>query len=137
MGFGHPNARFESTNPENNKPWSSFPDATVNDVNNAVAAAKNAFKSWSLSDVKIRAQYLRAIGDQLKNNAEHIGKIETIDSGKLLKETKFQAEYMKDYFYGTIYDSGSENEKGVYDLMKIVITNNSDLVEPLHVMLQL
>ena len=93
------NQRFESTNPENNKPWSSFPDATVNDVNNAVAAAKNAFKSWSLSDVKIRAQYLRAIGDQLKNNAEHIGKIETIDSGKLLKETKFQAEYMKDYFY--------------------------------------
>ena len=72
------NQRFESTNPENNKPWSSFPDATVNDVNNAVAAAKNAFKSWSASDVKIRAQYLRAIGDQLKNNAEYIGKIETI-----------------------------------------------------------
>ena len=23
------NQRFESTNPENNKPWSSFPDATV------------------------------------------------------------------------------------------------------------
>ena len=60
---------------------------------------KIAFKSWSASDVKIRAQYLRAIGDQLKKNAEHIGKIETIDSGKLLKETKFQAEYMKDYFY--------------------------------------
>ena len=60
------NQRFESTNPENNKSWSSFPDATVNDVNNAVAAAKNAFKSWSASDVKIRAQYLRAIGDQLK-----------------------------------------------------------------------
>ena len=93
------NQRFESTNPESNKPWSSFPDATVNDVNNSVAAAKNAFKTWSLSDVKIRAKYLRAIGDQLKKNAEHIGKIETIDSGKLLKETKFQAEYMKDYFY--------------------------------------
>ena len=68
------NQRFESTNPENNKPWSSFPDATVNDINNAVAAAKNAFKSWSESDVKKRAQYLRAIGDQLKNNAEYIAR---------------------------------------------------------------
>ena len=42
------NQRFESTNPENNKPWSSFPDATVNDVNNAVAAAKNAFRAREL-----------------------------------------------------------------------------------------
>jgi acyl-CoA reductase-like NAD-dependent aldehyde dehydrogenase len=32
-------------------------------------------------------------------HAEILGKTESIDSGKLLKETKFQSEYMKEYFY--------------------------------------
>ena len=81
--------RFDSLNPENNKPWASFPEANANDVNKAIQAAKDAFQGWSKLEVKERAQYLRAIGDLLKENAELLGRTETIDSGKLLKETKF------------------------------------------------
>ena len=91
--------RFDSLNPENNQPWASFPEANTSDVNKAVQAAKDAFGGWSKLKVTERAQYLRAIGDLLKENAELLGKIETIDSGKLLKETKFATEYVREYFH--------------------------------------
>tara|TARA_B100001057_G_scaffold86111_1_gene81971 strand:- start:657 stop:2135 length:1479 start_codon:yes stop_codon:yes gene_type:complete len=94
------NQRFESLNPENNQPWASFPEASAKDVENSVQSAKTAFKnSWSKTSISERAKYLRAIGDKMFENAELLGRIESIDSGKLLKETKFQSEYMKEYFY--------------------------------------
>ena len=92
--------RFESLNPENNQPWATFPEATESDVELSVQSAKTTFKnSWSKTSVSERAQYLRAIGDKMFENAELLGRTESIDSGKLLKETKFQSEYMKEYFY--------------------------------------
>ena len=47
---------------------------------------------------KERAKFLRNIGDQLRENAEHLGKIETIDTGKLFKEIKSQAIYIAEYY---------------------------------------
>ena len=38
-----------------------------------------------------RANYLKAIANQLRENSEMLGKIETIDTGKLFRETKNQA----------------------------------------------
>ena len=45
-----------------------------------------------------RANYLRAIANQLRENAEMLGKIETIDTGKLFRETKTQANYIAEYY---------------------------------------
>ena len=45
-----------------------------------------------------RAKFLRAIGDQLRANAEMLGEIETIDTGKLFRETKKQAIYIAEYY---------------------------------------
>ena len=99
VGAEH-NQRFESLNPENNQPWATFPDASESDVERSVRSAKIAFHDyWSKTTVAERAKYLRAIGDKMFENAELLGKTESIDSGKLLKETKFQSEYMKEYFY--------------------------------------
>jgi aldehyde dehydrogenase (NAD+)/betaine-aldehyde dehydrogenase len=91
--------RFESLNPENNQPWAIFPEASENDVKRSVESAKNAFQTWSKTSVVKRAEYLRAIGDKMFEQADLLGRTESIDSGKLLKETKFQSEYMKEYFY--------------------------------------
>ena len=93
------NQRFESLNPENNQPWAIFPEASENDVKRSVESAKNAFQTWSKTSVAKRAEYLRAIGDKMFEQADLLGRTESIDSGKLLKETKFQSEYMKEYFY--------------------------------------
>ena len=42
---------------------------------------------WKYSNI-IFAHHLKAIAEQLRENAELLGKIETIDTGKLFKETK-------------------------------------------------
>ena len=90
---------FETLNPENNEAWAIVPEATAKDVDKAVNAAQRAFEGeWSKLFPRERAKYLKAIANQLRENAEHLGKIETIDTGKLFKETKTQANYIAEYY---------------------------------------
>ena len=91
--------KIETLNPEINKVWATVPEANEADVDKAVKAAQDAFNgSWSNLHPKERAKFLRNIADQLRTNAEHLGKIETIDTGKLFKEIKTQASYIAEYY---------------------------------------
>jgi len=90
---------FKSLNPENNEPWAVVPEASTKDTDKAIKAAHKAFEGeWSKLFPRDRAKFLRAIAQQLRNNAEHLGKIETIDTGKLFRETKTQATYIAEYY---------------------------------------
>ena len=90
---------FETLNPENNEPWAIVPEANEKDVDLAVKSAQKAFENnWSTLHPKERAKYLIKIANELKANAEHLGKIETIDTGKLFRETKTQANYIAEYY---------------------------------------
>ena len=90
---------FETLNPENNEPWAVAPEASAKDVDRAVKAAQKAFEGeWPKLLPRDRAKFLRAIADQLRKNAEMLGKIETIDTGKLFRETKQQATYIAEYY---------------------------------------
>ena len=91
--------KIQTLNPENNEVWATVPEANEKDVDKAVQSAQNAFEnSWSILHPKDRAKYLRLIADQLRKNAEHLGKIETIDTGKIYRETKTQANYIAEYY---------------------------------------
>ena len=91
--------KIETLNPENNEVWATVPEANEKDVDKAVQSAQKAFEdSWSKIHPRERAKYLKLIADQLRNNAEHLGKIETIDTGKLYRETKTQANYIAEYY---------------------------------------
>ena len=93
------NKKIETLNPENNEVWATVPEANKQDVDHAVKSAQKAFDdSWSTLHPRERARYLRLIADQLRNNAEHLGKIETVDTGKLYRETKTQANYIAEYY---------------------------------------
>ena len=93
------NKKIETLNPENNEVWATVPEANEEDVNKAVIAAQKAFETnWGNLHPAERAKYLRAIADELRKNAEHLGKIETIDTGKLNRETKTQANYIAEYY---------------------------------------
>ena len=90
---------FESLNPENNEPWAVVPEASAKDVDKAVRSAQKAFEGeWPKLFPKERTKYLKAIANQLRENAELLGKIETIDTGKLFRETKNQANYIAEYY---------------------------------------
>jgi acyl-CoA reductase-like NAD-dependent aldehyde dehydrogenase len=93
------NKKIETFNPENNEVWATVPEANEEDVDKAVKAAQRAFeKTWGNLHPTERGKYLRAIADQLRQNAEHLGRIETIDTGKLYRETKTQANYIAEYY---------------------------------------
>ena len=90
---------IETLNPENNEVWATVPEANEKDVDEAVKSAQKAFEnSWSNIHPRDRAKYLRSLSNQLRENAEHLGKIESIDTGKLFRETKTQANYIAEYY---------------------------------------
>ncbi len=91
--------KFKTLNPENNEPWAIVPEANFKDVDKAVKAAQKAFEGeWPKLFPRERAKYLKAIANKLRENAEMLGKIETIDTGKLFRETKTQANYIAEYY---------------------------------------
>jgi len=92
---------FESFNPADGEPWAVIPEASAGDVDSAVRAAHRAFVSgpWSTMLATQRGKLLRRLGDLLAENSELLGKVETTDTGKLLKETRWQATYIADYFH--------------------------------------
>ena len=90
---------FKTLNPENNKPWAKVPEASAEDVDKAVKAAHKAFEGeWSKLLPRDRAKYLRLIGQKLRENSKMLGEIETIDTGKLFRETNKQANYIAEYY---------------------------------------
>ena len=90
---------IETLNPENNEVWATVPEASAKDVDSAVKAAQNAFeKSWANLHPRDRAKYLRSLANQLRDNAEHLGTVETKDTGKIFRETKTQANYIAEYY---------------------------------------
>jgi len=90
---------IKTLNPENNEVWATVPEANAKDVDKAVKAAQKAFEnSWANLHPRERAKYLRSLADQLRENAKHLGTIETIDTGKIFRETKTQASYIAEYY---------------------------------------
>lgn len=92
---------FETSNPFTNKPWARIPAATAEDVDRAVRAAHRAFEEgpWSTMTPTERGHHLRRLADLLAEHADKLGAVETRDTGKMLKETAWQARYVSEYFH--------------------------------------
>ena len=91
---------FDSVNPTNGNVWSKMPEATREDVDRAVQAAYHAFKSgpWSKMLPTERGSCLRKLAELLAEKSESLGRTESIDTGKMLKETRWQAKYIAEFF---------------------------------------
>lgn len=92
---------FDSTSPIDGKVWARIPEATAADVDRAVQAAHRAFSSgpWAGMTPTERGKCLRRLGDLLAEQSESLGRTETIDTGKMLKETRWQAKYIAEFFH--------------------------------------
>ncbi|WP_421693668.1 aldehyde dehydrogenase [Aestuariivirga sp.] len=91
---------FTSMNPSTGEDWAEIPEATADDVNRAVEAAHRAFTEgeWARALPSERGKYLRRLADLLAQKSEELGRTETIDTGKMLKETRWQAKYIAEFF---------------------------------------
>ena len=78
---------FTATNPANRKALAEVAQATREDVDAAVKAAQEAFKSWRHTTPQERAALLNKIADIIDENKEHLAMVETLDNGKPIRET--------------------------------------------------
>ena len=80
---------FEDRNPAN---WDEivgvFPKSTSGDVDAAVEAARKAFESWKRIPVPKRGEILGRAGDIMVEKKEELARLETMEMGKVLKETR-------------------------------------------------
>jgi acyl-CoA reductase-like NAD-dependent aldehyde dehydrogenase len=88
-------------NPATGEDWAEIPEATAADVDRAVKAAHRAFSEgeWARALPTARGKYLRRLADLLAGKSEELGRTETVDTGKLLKETRWQAGYIAEFFH--------------------------------------
>ena len=92
---------FDSINPATGQVWARAPEATVADVDRAVRAADRAFNDgpWASMSPTERGHCLRRLAELLVDQSEQLGHTEAVDTGKMLKETRWQAKYIAEFFH--------------------------------------
>ena len=80
-------AEFNVYNPANGEQLAICAEATKDDVDKAVDAATEAFKTWKTVSQVERADYLLKIAEAIDAHKEYLAQVETYDNGKPIRET--------------------------------------------------
>jgi aldehyde dehydrogenase (NAD+) len=78
-----------------------FPVSTIDDVDRAVAAARNAFDGWRLTPAPKRAEILFKVGEILRRDKDKYTRDMTREMGKVLKEAGGDVQEAIDCTYYT------------------------------------
>ncbi|MBZ0200802.1 MAG: aldehyde dehydrogenase family protein [Ignavibacteriaceae bacterium] len=79
---------FDTINPSNNKKIASVAEASSEDVDVAVKAARKAFKGWANLSGKDRGKYVFRIARLIQERAREFAVIESLDGGKPIRESR-------------------------------------------------
>ena len=94
------NTAFENRNPANTDECiGMFPSSTEEDVNTAVEAAAEAYKSWRLVPAPKRAEILYRAAEILVRRKEDLARDMTREMGKILAETRGDVQEAIDMTY--------------------------------------
>ena len=74
--------KMASYSPSTGEKLADFIDASHADVDAAVEAAQEAFKTWKSVSLEERSNLLLKIADLIDENKEHLAMVETLDNGK-------------------------------------------------------
>ncbi len=92
-------AAYETENPYRGESWATVPDAGVEDVDAAVAAARECLEGeWGATTGFQRAALMRRLADVIAANAERLAELEVNDSGKLYREMIGQARGLGSWY---------------------------------------
>ncbi len=73
---------FPVLNPATEQVFAQCPKATEEHLDQAVAAARRAFPSWSLTADSERSRLIHAVGDALEAHSDELAKLLTLEQGK-------------------------------------------------------
>jgi len=91
---------FDNINPADTRiTLGRFQKSDKSDVNEAVAAAKEAFKTWRLVPAPKRAEILFNIADRIVTNKEKFAQQMTQEMGKIIAETRGDVQEVIDMTY--------------------------------------
>lgn len=126
---------FDNISPIDGKPFTKAARGNKKDVDLALDAAHAAFKTWSVTPAAERSNVLLKIADIIEQNLELLAKVETVDNGKAIRETRAAdiplcADHFR-YFAGAI--RADESSMSEHDANTVSI----NLQEPLGVVGQI
>ena len=79
---------FDTINPANDQKIARVAEASAEDVDKAVKAARKAFKGWSKLSGKERGKYVFRIARLIQERAREFAVIESMDGGKPIRESR-------------------------------------------------
>lgn len=100
--------RIAVTFPYTGEQWATVPQAGEEDVDNAVEAARRAYENgWKDTLPSKRRKILDQIADVLDEYYEELGRLETLQNGKLIREMEGQIESLSEWYryYGSLCDT--------------------------------
>jgi succinate-semialdehyde dehydrogenase/glutarate-semialdehyde dehydrogenase len=89
---------YQVTDPATGEVVQTFPHATDNEVDVALASATAAFESWRARPVGERAAVVRAVGTLFLEHAAELGALVTREMGKRPSAARGEAEYCSTIF---------------------------------------
>jgi alpha-ketoglutaric semialdehyde dehydrogenase len=91
---------FEDRNPaDRNEVLGTFPKSNARDVDNAVQAARDAYRDWMLTPAPERADHLMRAGLLLEDRIEEYAELMTREMGKTLKESRGDIQEGIDFLF--------------------------------------
>lgn len=78
---------FDNISPIDGKVFTQAARSTKEDIDAAVDAATEAFKTWSKTSATYRSNLLLKIAQVVEDNLSYLATVETIDNGKAIRET--------------------------------------------------
>lgn len=79
---------FDNISPVDGKAFTKAARGNKEDVDKALDAAHAAFKKWSKTAAAQRSKVLLDIADVIEQNLELLARVESVDNGKALRETR-------------------------------------------------
>ena len=88
--------RIESVNPATGKTIATVTMASARDYEEAARVTAEAFREWRLWPAPLRGEVVRQIGERLRQHKDDLGRLVTLEVGKVLSESLGEVQEMID-----------------------------------------
>jgi len=87
-------------NPSTGEVIARIPNSTADDIDRAMKSARAAFegKAWGGMDIRARARLVNRLADAFEANLEQLYRLETLNNGRPVNETRAQLSRLPDFF---------------------------------------